>query len=328
MTPTSRMTGNNAPTSRPACRLSPLAAATVPGEHQRAAGRHGFGGQRERARPHDADREPGQRAGDQSQERHGGQRGDQVGGYAKGRAGGDEHLEIEPMAEYAVDGAAQPHEHGERGRPARRTAWRPPRAHLPPAVERVQQAHRLVLVFGRAGVDDRGDHDFDQAAADGVQHDGGQQRRIRVGHARGQQAERQQTGRRGHMRGDDAGPVADAVHILAGQHIHHELRDEVHRDQHGQPGHVDAERGRERDEQQRHEVVDDRLRDIAVEAGDNGTVVVRRSCGHAETLLRVGAGRSDAVIVSMSPLCHADFRTSCPYGVFGGGAARVVGEEP
>ena len=283
MTPTSRMTGNNAPTSRPACRLSPLAAATRHraddggpgrasqiashseyGEHQRAAGRHGFGGQRERARPHDADREPGQRAGDQ------------VGGYAEGRAGGDEHLEVEPVAEYAVDGAAQPHEHGERGRPARRTAWRPPRcphrhgAHLPPAVERMQQTHRLVLMLGRAGVHNRGDHDLDQAAADRVQHDGGHQRRIRVGHSRGQQTERKQTGRHGHMRGDDAGPVADAVHILAGQHIHHELRDEVHRDQHGQPGHVDAERGRERDEQQRHEVVDDRLRDIAVEAGDNG----------------------------------------------------------
>ena len=201
-------------------------------------------------------------------------------------------------------------------------------AHLPPAVERMQQTHRLVLMLGRAGVHNRGDHDLDQAAADRVQHDGGHQRRIRVGHARGQQPEREQPRRGGHMRGDDAGSVADAVHIPAGQHVHDELGDEVHRDQRGQLRHVDAEGGRERDEQQRHEVVDHGLRDVAVEAGDDGAVVVRRSCGHAETLLRVGAGRSDAVIVSMSLLRRADFRTSCPYGVFGGGAARVVGEEP
>lgn len=60
-----------------------------------------------------------------------------------------------------------------------------------------------------SGVAARGVHQLAQCDHPDEQDDGEQRA--------DQQAERQQTGRRGHMRGDDAGPVADAVHILAGQ---------------------------------------------------------------------------------------------------------------
>lgn len=149
---------------------------------------------------------------------------------------------------------------------------------LAPAVEGVQQAHRLGLVFARAGLDDGGDHDLDESAAERVEENRRQNREIRVRHAGGEQAQRQQSGKGGQVGGDNARLVSDAVHELAGQHVHDQLGDEVDGDEGGKPRHVDAECRRERDEQQRHEVIDYRLSDVSHEAGGDSVVVVR-GCG-------------------------------------------------
>jgi len=149
------------------------------------------------------------------------------------------------------------------------------RDQLAPRIERMQQAHHLRLVPRRAGLDDRRDHHLDQPAAEGVQHHGGQDRGEGIGHAMRQQPQGQQAGRGQHMGPDDARPVPDAVHVPAGQQVDGQLRDEVDGDEHRQPRQVDAEGRGEGDEQQRRVVVDDRLRHVSVEAGDDRAPVSR-----------------------------------------------------
>ena len=85
-----------------------------------------------------------------------------------------------------------------------------------------------------------GDHDLDESAAERVEENRRQNREIRVRHAGGEQAQRQQSGKGGQVGGDNARLVSDAVHELAGQHVHDQLGDEVDGDEGGKPRHVDA----------------------------------------------------------------------------------------
>ena len=82
-----------------------------------------------------------------------------------------------------------------------------------------------------AGLDDGGDHDLDESAAERVEENRRQNREIRVRHAGGEQAQRQQSGKGGQVGGDNARLVSDAVHELAGQHVHDQLGDEVDGDE-------------------------------------------------------------------------------------------------
>ena len=123
-----------------------------------------------------------------------------------------------------------------------------------------------------------GDHDLDESAAERVEENRRQNREIRVRHAGGEQAQRQQSGKGGQVGGDNARLVSDAVHELAGQHVHDQLGDEVDGDEAESRAMSMPSVAANVNEQQRHEVIDYRLSDVSHEAGGDSVVVVR-GCG-------------------------------------------------
>ena len=117
--------------------------------------------------------------------------------------------------------------------------------------------------LGGQVLDDGARQDLDEAAADGV--DGG-------GQAQAREGRREQLREQGHEdqaeRCQDVGQhhgraVADAVDDLDGGQVGQQLDEEVEAGEQAEPGDVDAEPGVEDDEEQRRQVVDDRLHNEA-----------------------------------------------------------------
>ena len=125
-------------------------------------------------------------------------------------------------------------------------------------------------------LDDRAREDLDESAADGVD-DGGQaqSREWRGEQLREQRHEHQAECGQG-MRQHHRGAVADAVDDLDRGQIREQLDEEVEAGEQAEPSDIDAEPGVEDDEEQRRQVVDDRLDD---EAGVGGAT--RGGEGHA-----------------------------------------------
>ena len=70
--------------------------------------------------------------------------------------------------QYPQQGENLPVFHAKQGEKRRRQQYH---AHMSPAVKRMQQAHRLFLVFCGTRLQNRADEDFDQTAADGIDYD-------------------------------------------------------------------------------------------------------------------------------------------------------------
>ena len=78
------------------------------------------------------------------------------------------------------------------------------------------------------------------------------------------------TGSRGNMRQQNGRAVADAIQKPRREQINAELNAEIDRDEQRDFRKRDLVRPLEHDEQQRHEIVDDRLCDVTDIAGGNG----------------------------------------------------------
>ena len=102
---------------------------------------------------------------------------------------------------------------------------------MSPAVKRMQQAHRLFLVFCGTRLQNRADEDFDQTAADGIDYDRQHDAGIGVRQQIREECQPQQAGCRKNMRHDDRCPIADLVHEPGRKHIHQQLDAEVYGNQ-------------------------------------------------------------------------------------------------
>lgn len=87
-------------------------------------------------------------------------------------------------------------------------------AHMPPAIEGMQQAHGPGLFIPGQGFHDGADEHLRQAPADGAEHHGNQQRGVSISHDPGQNAQAQKPCHRENVRTHHAHPVADAVNEL------------------------------------------------------------------------------------------------------------------
>ena len=140
-------------------------------------------------------------------------------------------------------------------------------AHLPPAVERMQQAHGGLFVIGGAGFDDRADQHLQQPAADGVDHHGNDQPGKRAGQQLRQHGQRDEPGSRKDVRQHHRRAVADAVDEARAEQVDRKLHAEVEGDEQRDARKRDAVALLEGQKQQRRKVVDDGLHDIGDKAG-------------------------------------------------------------
>ena len=153
---------------------------------------------------------------------------------------------------------------------------------MPPAVKGVQQAHGGALALRRASLDNRADEYLSHPAADGVQHNRNHQPRHGRQNAR-QNRHAGQAQYRQHMRRNDADAVADAVNELGAEQVNEQLHGEIHRRHHRYLFQRQRKFGHERHKQQRREVIDNRLRDVAQIAGGDGMAIGQ--AGHGCKLL-------------------------------------------
>jgi hypothetical protein len=145
---------------------------------------------------------------------------------------------------------------------------------LPPAVEGVQKAHRggLALLRARQRVDDRADQHFEQTTSDRVHDDRGAQAKVRRGQHGRRHREQHQPSDTENVRQDQWNPVARALHHLHRNQIGDELGDEVEQYEPTQHLVGDLVPGLKDDEEQRRQVVRDRLRDVSGVAGAAGVL--------------------------------------------------------
>ena len=127
----------------------------------------------------------------------------------------------------------------------------------------------LFLILCGAGLHHRADNDLQKPAADGVDHDGDQKPRKRIRQRIRKNGQQHETGGRGNMRQQNGRAVADAIQKPRREQINAELNAEIDRDEQRDFRKRDLVRPLEHDEQQRHEIVDDRLHDIPDIAAQN-----------------------------------------------------------
>jgi hypothetical protein len=134
---------------------------------------------------------------------------------------------------------------------------------MPPAIERVEQAHGLFLIVRRAAFHNRADQHLQQPAPNRIDHHRNQKPRISAGQNFRQHGKSQQTGRRKNMRKHDRGPVSDPVHKSRRQKIDQKLDSKVEGDQYGNPSERNPICTLKSQEQKRNEIIDNRLYDVS-----------------------------------------------------------------
>ena len=141
---------------------------------------------------------------------------------------------------------------------------------LPPTVKGVQHAHRRLFVLARARLDGGADQHFDQPAAHGVDGGGDEQPRRRQGQKARQKGEHAQPRRREQVRRHHAGAVTELIDDLGRDEVDQQLHAEIDGDQGADDGQRQGKLFLKGQKQQRSEVVDDRLGDIADITGGDG----------------------------------------------------------
>ena len=145
--------------------------------------------------------------------------------------------------------------------------------HGPPAVKRMQKAHRRSLVVRRAGLHDRADQHLNEPAADGVQQKRRQKPEKRMREQKRENPHPQKPRRHEHMRRNDTRPVADPVDDGRRKRVDEKLQQEIKRHEQRDLRQLQRKRILENQKQQRHEVIDDSLRHISHIACTDGCAV-------------------------------------------------------
>ena len=138
----------------------------------------------------------------------------------------------------------------------------------------MKQAHRGGFLIRRARLDYRAYKHLDKAAAHGVKRNGYQQADIRVGQCKGERAEHYKPRARKEVSRYYGDPVADAVDEFCRDKVDDELQTEIDRYQPGYLLERYAEAALKGHKEQRGEVIDYRLSDIAEIACRKGVFIV------------------------------------------------------
>ena len=91
----------------------------------------------------------------------------------------------------------------------------------------MEQAHHLLFVIRRARLDYRADYDFEQSAADRVEHDGNEQTDKRRRQNIRQDGQRNKSRRREHMSRDSRRTVAYLIDKERGEQIDAKLENKI-----------------------------------------------------------------------------------------------------
>ena len=146
-------------------------------------------------------------------------------------------------------------------------------AQLSPAVERVQKAHRRLLVVRWAGLDHGGDHDLEEPAARRIDKDADENSSHGI-HVIREEREKKKPRRCHDMGKHQAEAVAETPDDRCAAKVDDKLDAEIESHKERDFGKRNGKLPRQLDKQKGQEVVDDCLDDIACKAGpDEGSLL-------------------------------------------------------
>ena len=144
---------------------------------------------------------------------------------------------------------------------------------MSPAVKRMEQTHLPFLIFSRTGFHNGADKDFQQSAADGVDHNGDQNTGKRPAGYFGKNRQQRQPRRGEQVGGDSSFSVSDFMNQPCGKQVDQQLQTKIEGDKERDLGDRDLVMRRKGQEEKRGEIIDDRLYDITGKAGADSRLV-------------------------------------------------------
>lgn len=127
----------------------------------------------------------------------------------------------------------------------------------------MQKAHFRLFILERQSLRHGTDEHFQQSAADGINGGGDKKSRPRHGQKIGKKGQKQKPDAGKAVRGEEARPIADLIHEQRRREIDKQLNPEIDGDHRPDERQTDIVIRHKGDEQERCEIDDDRLRDVA-----------------------------------------------------------------
>ena len=146
---------------------------------------------------------------------------------------------------------------------------------MSPTVERVEQAHRFLLVIGRTRLDYRADKHLDKPTADGIDHDRDKDPGICARQQLGQHRQRDESDRRADMSEYHRCPIPYPIYKARRQHVYEQLDKKIYRDEQRYPRQRDSVAALKGHEKKRNEIIDYRLNNVSDKAGIGRFFIVR-----------------------------------------------------